>query len=63
MKKIVCDVCNSLNARSYQYKKGRTVSYTDLCVNCVQDFVLKHQTKLSEVADVAGTSGKRIIHG
>ncbi len=63
MKKIVCDSCNSENARSYQYKKGRTSVYTDLCMNCVQDFVLKHQTKLSEVVDSTGPSGKKVLHG
>ena len=63
MKKTVCDSCSSENARSYQYKKGKSTAYTDLCMNCVQDFVLKHQTKLMEVTDSSGPTGKRVIHG
>lgn len=63
MKKIICDNCGSENARSYQYKNNRTTSYTDLCVNCIQDWVLKHQTKLTEVIDSTPSPVRRIIHG
>ena len=63
MKKTMCDSCGSEGARSYQYKKGNRTAYTDLCMNCVQDFVLKNQTKLSEVTDSNGPSSKKVIHG
>lgn len=65
MKKTVCDNCGSENAKTYKYQPDslRKSSWvqTDLCVNCLQDFVLKNQVKLTEVGEQ--NSGKRIIHG
>lgn len=56
-------MCSSDNARTYKYLAGNIdCKYTDLCINCVQEFVLKNQTKLTEVSDRIETS-KRIIHG
>ena len=64
MKVTKCDSCGADNARSYKYlpNGGRKHAYTDLCVNCVQDFVLKNQTKLTEVQDSIGPA-KKVIHG
>jgi hypothetical protein len=36
--------------------------FVDLCVDCVQNFVLKNQIKLAEVIDTVEES-KRILHG
>jgi len=62
MKKIVCDNCGSEHSRSYKYQKNESWLYKDLCVSCLQDFVLKNQVKLTEVQE-GGTTNKRIIHG
>jgi len=67
MKKIVCDNCGSENAKTYKYQpdslhKSNWVQ-TDLCVNCLQEFVLKNQVKLTEVQDDNRSNRKRIIHG
>ena len=65
MKKTVCDNCGVENARSYKYQadsmRKSHWTTTDLCVNCLQDFVLKNQVKLIEVQD--GGSKKRMLHG
>lgn len=63
MKKITCDYCGSDNARSYKYDVLRSIKFIDLCVNCVQDWVLKNQNKLTEVTDTLSESAKKIIHG
>jgi len=60
---LKCDTCGSENARKYQYDKGRSIAYIDLCVSCVQDWVLKHQKKLSEVSSGQQSSGKKVIFG
>jgi hypothetical protein len=62
MKKIVCDNCSDERAQSYKYQKNGSWLYKDLCVNCLQEFVLLNQVKLVEVHDV-GNVNKRIIHG
>jgi hypothetical protein len=63
MKKIMCDECGSENAKTYEYEgcPTRTIYLKDLCVSCLQDFVLKNKVKLTEVGEQ--NSGKRIIHG
>jgi hypothetical protein len=61
MKKTVCDTCGSENAKTYEHDRGRGKAHIDLCVNCVQEWVLKHQKKLSEVSNE--TNKKSIIHG
>jgi hypothetical protein len=74
MKKIVCDTCGSENARTYRYSIGKDTDpsgngyntnwkYIDLCLNCVQDWVLKNQKKLSEVTNETNSSNKKVIHG
>lgn len=64
MKKTVCDTCGSENAKSYLYDVERTTKYVDLCMNCVQDWVLKHQKKLSEVVNGPDSKGgKRVLFG
>lgn len=64
MKKIVCDNCGSENAKSYsQVFPPKPSSIKDLCVNCLQDFVLKNQVKLTEVSDDNRSGGKRVLHG
>lgn len=65
MKKIVCDNCGSENAKSYSYEHfpTRAIYYKDLCVNCLQEFVLKNQVKLREVQRYDESQQKRIIHG
>lgn len=62
MKVTKCDTCGSEHGRTYKYNVLRNIKYIDLCINCVQDWVLKNQTKLSEVVD-GNTSGKNVIHG
>lgn len=62
MKKIVCDNCGSEHSSSYKYQKNGSWLYKDLCVSCLQDFVLKNQVKLVEVHD-NGKVSKRILHG
>lgn len=61
MKKITCDSCSSEHAKSFKYEVNRSWMFIDLCVNCVQDFVLKNQIKLTEVT--GNQSNKRVIHG
>jgi hypothetical protein len=66
MKKTVCDTCGSENARTYRYEvfPTRGFFFVDLCINCVQDWVLKNQKKLSEVTNGSEPSGgKKVIHG
>ena len=64
MKKITCDSCGSDKATSFKYLKEGSYKSIDLCMNCVQDFVLKNQTKLLETVDTPmGEAVKRVIHG
>lgn len=56
MRVTKCDTCGSEHARTYQYDNGKRI---DLCVNCVQEWVLKNQKKLTEATD----GGKKIIFG
>jgi hypothetical protein len=65
MKKIVCDNCGSENSKSYKYEVSptRAIFFKDLCVNCLQDFVLKNQVKLTEIQNNGGVIGRKIIHG
>jgi hypothetical protein len=65
MKKIVCDSCGSENAKSYKYEvfPTRAIYFKDFCVNCLQEFVLKNQVKLTEVQEDNRSTKKRIIHG
>ena len=74
MKKIVCDTCGSEHAKTYQYgvdgyfnldSSGKLAyKYIDLCINCVQDWVLKHQKKLSEATNESESKGgKSVLHG
>lgn len=59
-----CDTCGSENARTYKYDVLRSIRYVDLCINCVQDWVLKNQKKLSEVTNgPESSSGKKVIFG
>lgn len=63
MKKTICDSCGKENVGSFKYKRnGSSWIYIDLCVNCVQDFVLKNQIKLHESTDSISDK-KRIING
>ena len=64
MKKTMCDTCGSDKAKTYKYAKGAQSFTTDLCMDCVQDFVLKNQTRLYEATDSAApTFTKGVIHG
>lgn len=65
MKKIMCDNCGSDNARSYKYEvpPTRGICFKDLCVNCLQDFVLKNHVKLTEIHDGGDGNNKKVIHG
>lgn len=60
-----CDSCGADNAKTYKYETPpfRAIFYIDLCVNCVQDWVLKNQKKLSEVTDGQQSSGRKVIFG
>lgn len=62
MKKITCDNCSSENAKPFKYRLNERWLYKDLCLNCMSDFVLKHQTKLIEVSEVS-EANKKVIHG
>jgi hypothetical protein len=62
MKKTLCDKCSAENSRTYKYMKDNKWLFVDLCVDCVQNFVLKNQIKLAEVIDTVEES-KRILHG
>lgn len=68
-----CDMCSSENARTYRYSVGKEADpsgngyntnweYIDLCINCVQDWVLKNQKKLTEVSN-GQSSGRKVIFG
>ena len=70
MTKKVCDSCGADNARTYRYSVGKEMDpsgngynidwkYIDLCINCVQDWVLKNQKKLTEATD----GGKKVLFG
>jgi len=74
MKKIICDKCGVDNAKTYKYPIGEDPDpsgngyntnwkYTDLCLNCVQDWVILHLKKLTEVSGNIGTSTKKVIYG
>jgi transposase-like protein len=66
MKKIMCDTCGSDNARTYKYNVLRSIRFVDLCNNCISDWVLKHQTKLSEVKngnESDSVGGKKVLFG
>lgn len=61
----MCDNCGSENAKSYKYEvfPTKAIHFKDLCVSCLQDFVLKNQVKLTEVSDGNNSNGKRVLHG
>lgn len=54
-----CDSCGSETAKTYKYEVGKSWKYTDLCVNCVQDWVLRNQKKLTE----ATNDSRKVIFG
>jgi len=73
MKVTKCDTCKKDDAKTYQYTTGKHMDpsgngyeldfkYIDLCLNCLQDFVLKHQIKLTEVSGTS-SNNKGIIYG
>lgn len=58
----MCDKCGK-SGKTFKYNKNGMPGKIDLCVNCLQDFVLTHKVKLEEVTDDGSTSNKGIIHG
>lgn len=64
MKAIKCDKCGSDNAKSFTYKMSGCMDDIDLCMDCLQDFVLLHKVKLTEISNTAPPqSSKNILFG
>lgn len=63
-----CDRCRCKGARSFRYEANKNIKncgpvwkYTDLCLNCMQDFVREQNIRLEEV--VASPKSKKLILG
>lgn len=65
MKTVKCDKCNCENARSYKYfTKMTEENQIDLCIGCLQEFVIQTKYKLSEMTNTnINQPSKQIIHG